>query len=90
MKPVKGVNIGDQFSVTRTFSEQDVIDFARASRDYNPVHFDERFANAKNFKGRICHGLLIGSLLTEIGGNLQVYITASFPFLFLFNFGSIN
>ena len=70
VKAVKGINVGDQFSVTRTFTEQDAIDFARTSRDYNPVHFDERFANAKNLKGRICHGLLIGSLLTEIGGQL--------------------
>ncbi len=70
MKAVKGINIGDKFSVTRTFTEQDAIDFARTSRDYNPVHFDERFANAKNFKGRLCHGLLIASLITEIGGQL--------------------
>jgi len=70
MKAVKGINIGDQFSITRTFTEKDAIDFAKTSRDYNPVHFDERFANVKNFKGRICHGLLIGSLITEIGGQL--------------------
>jgi len=42
----------------------------KTTRDYNPVHFDERFANVKHFKGRICHGLLIGSLITEIGGQL--------------------
>lgn len=70
MKAVEGINIGDQFSITRTFTEQDAIDFAKTSRDYNPVHFDERFANAKHFKGRICHGLLVGSLVTEIGGQL--------------------
>jgi 3-hydroxybutyryl-CoA dehydratase len=70
VKALKGIHIGDQFSVTRTFTEQDAIDFARASRDYNPVHFEERFVEAKNFKGRICHGLLVGSLLTEIGGQL--------------------
>ena len=70
MKAVKGINIGDHFSTTRTFNEKDAIDFAKISRDYNPVHFDYRFANVKHFKGRICHGLLIGSLLTEIGGQL--------------------
>lgn len=70
MKALKGIHIGDQFSITRTFTEQDSIDFAKTTRDYNPVHFDERFANVKHFKGRICHGLLIGSLITEIGGQL--------------------
>jgi len=75
MKPmrqraVNGIRAGEQFRVTRTFTEQDVMDFAGASRDYNPVHFEDRFARVKNFNGRICHGLLIGSLLTEIGGQL--------------------
>jgi len=44
--------------------------FADLSRDYNPVHFDDRFAKVKNFRGRICHGLLVASLLTEIGGQI--------------------
>ena len=67
---IKGLKIGDTFTVTRTFSEQDVSWFADITRDYNPIHFDERFTDAKNLKGRICHGLLVGSLLTEIGGQI--------------------
>jgi len=70
MRAVKGIRIGDRFCVTRTFTEQDVIDFAETTRDYNPVHFDKRFTAIKNFRGRICHGLLVGSLLTEIGGQV--------------------
>lgn len=69
-KAIEGLAIGDTFSVSRTFSEQDVIQFADISRDYNPVHFDERFAEVKNFDGHICHGLLIASLVTEIGGQI--------------------
>src|SRR5207302_9742655 len=30
----------------------------------------DRFAQAKNFHGRICHGLLVASLITEIGGQI--------------------
>ncbi|MGB7284793.1 MAG: MaoC family dehydratase [Candidatus Acidiferrum sp.] len=56
--------------VARTFTEQDTAAFADISQDYNAVHFDDRFANAKNFRGRICHGLLVASLLTEIGGQI--------------------
>ena len=70
MRAVNGIQVGDRFRVARTFTEQDVIDFAETTRDYNPVHFDKRFAAIKNFRGRICHGLLVGSLLTEIGGQL--------------------
>ena len=69
-KAIEGLEIGDTFSVSRTFTEQDVIRFADISRDYNPVHFDERFAKVKNFDGLICHGLLVSSLVTEIGGQI--------------------
>ena len=67
---IQGLTVGETFTVSRKFSEQDMITFADITRDYNPIHFDERFAAVKNLKGRICHGLLVGSLLTEIGGQI--------------------
>jgi len=69
-KAIQGLKLGDSFTVTRTFSEEDVITFSRITRDYNPVHFDERFAAAKKFSDRICHGLLVAGMLTEIGGQI--------------------
>ena len=69
-KAIAGLKRGDSFAVSRTFTEQETRAFADLSRDYNPVHFDDRFAELKNFRGRICHGLLVGSLLTEIGGQI--------------------
>lgn len=69
-KAIEGIQVGDSFTLSRTFSEDDVIRFAEITRDYNPVHFDERFASAKKFENRICHGLLIAGLLTEIGGQI--------------------
>jgi 3-hydroxybutyryl-CoA dehydratase len=69
-KTVAGLKVGDCFVVSRKFTEEDTTAFAEMSRDYNPVHFDERFAEAKNFRGRICHGLLVASLLTEVGGEI--------------------
>jgi len=65
-----GLSRGDCFAVCRTFPEKDTIAFADVSRDYNPVHFDDRFAQVKKFRGRICHGLLVASLVTEIGGQI--------------------
>ena len=67
---IKGLTVGETFTVSRTFTEQDMISFADITRDYNPIHFDQRFVTAKKLKGRICHGLLVGSLLTEIGGQI--------------------
>src|SRR5258705_11414399 len=69
-KAIAGLKPGDSFTVSRTFTEQDMLAFADLSRDYNPVHFDDRFANAKAFRGRICHGLAVASLATEIGGQI--------------------
>lgn len=67
-KTIAGLKAGDSFTITRTFTEADMIAFAGITRDYNPVHFDDRFSAVKNFKGRICHGLLVAGMLTEIGG----------------------
>ena len=69
-RAAEGLQVGDTFRTSRTFTEDDVIRFARISRDYNPVHFDVRFAKAKNFSAPICHGLLVASLATEIGGQI--------------------
>lgn len=67
---IRGLKVGDTFTITRKFSEQDMLNFANITRDYNPIHFDNRFAQLKNLNGRICHGLLVGSMLTEIGGQI--------------------
>ena len=67
---IQGLTVGKTFTVSRKFTEQDMLTFADITRDYNPIHFDERFVAAKNLNGRICHGLLVGSLLTEIGGQI--------------------
>jgi 3-hydroxybutyryl-CoA dehydratase len=69
-KAIAGLKRGDSFTVSRTFTEQDTVAFADISRDFNPVHFDHRFAEVKNFHNPICHGLLVASLLTEIGGQI--------------------
>lgn len=69
-KAIAGLKRGDSFAVSRTFTEPDTMAFADISRDYNPVHFDHRFAKVRNFHGRICHGLLVASIITEIGGQI--------------------
>jgi len=69
-RTIKGLQIGDTFTVTRRFTEKDVKVFADITYDYNPVHFDTRYSGAKNFTGRICHGLLVGSILTQVGGQI--------------------
>ncbi len=69
-KTIEGLKVGDTFSLTRTFTEKEVSLFADLTHDYNPVHFEKRFARAKSFKGLICHGLLVASMISEIGGQI--------------------
>ncbi|MDL2329156.1 MaoC family dehydratase [Desulfosarcina sp. OttesenSCG-928-A07] len=69
-KTISGLQPGDTFVVSRTFTEPETLAFADMTRDYNPVHFDDRFASVKNLSGRICHGLLVGGMVTEIGGQI--------------------
>jgi acyl dehydratase len=51
-RSIDGLRVGDTFSVSRTFTDEDVLRYAEISRDYNPVHFDDRFAKLE----RCCHG----------------------------------
>jgi 3-hydroxybutyryl-CoA dehydratase len=81
-KAIEGLHVGDTFSVSRTFRNEDVLQFAEISRDYNPVHSDERFAKVKNFMGPVCQGLLVASLVTEIGGQIG-WLASGMDFKFL-------
>lgn len=69
-KAVKGLAEGDTFTITRTLSEDETLAFGDLTRDYNPVHYEKRFARVKGFKGLICHGLLTGGMICEVGGQI--------------------
>jgi acyl dehydratase len=70
------------FSFSRTFTEAEVGSFGDLTRDYNPVHYDERFAAVKGFPKLICHGLLIGSMVCEMGGQVA-WLATGIDFKFL-------
>jgi 3-hydroxybutyryl-CoA dehydratase len=61
--------VGMTVSTENTVSDQDVVDFARVSGDYNPLHMDEAYAQTTQFKGRIAHGALSASYISAILGN---------------------
>jgi 3-hydroxybutyryl-CoA dehydratase len=80
-RAAEGLQAGDSFRTSRTFTNEDLVHFAQVSRDYNPVHFDDRFAKARNFAAPICHGLLAASLVTELGGQIG-WLASSMNFRF--------
>lgn len=69
-RAAQGLQVGDSFTLSRCFSDDDIAAFTRISRDYNPVHCDTAYAGLRGFKAVVAHGLLTASLLTEIGGQI--------------------
>jgi acyl dehydratase len=70
IRAIQGLKQGDSFSFRREFSKEDTETFGDLTRDYNPVHYDRRWAKLKRFKSPICHGLLVGSMICEFGGQV--------------------
>jgi len=67
---VKGLKAGDSFKYKRIFKQEETESFADLTRDYNPVHYDSRWTDTKGYRGLICHGLLVGSMICEFGGQV--------------------
>lgn len=67
---VLGLKEKDTFSYQRRFTRQETETFGDLTRDYNPVHYDNRWTEVKGFRDRICHGLLVGSMICEFGGQV--------------------
>jgi 3-hydroxybutyryl-CoA dehydratase len=63
------LNIGDKASIEKQFTENDIITFSNLSLDKNPIHIDKDFASKSIFKKQICHGFLIGSLISAVIAN---------------------
>jgi acyl dehydratase len=59
--------VGETFTAARTFTTRDVRRFADVTNDTQPIHTEP------DGEGRlVVHGLLTGSLLTDIGGDLEL------------------
>ena len=70
LRAIEGLKQGHSFTYSRTFNQQETELFGDMTRDYNPVHYDLRWAGTKGFSGLICHGLLVGSMICEFGGQV--------------------
>ena len=61
-------NVGQTEHFERTVTETDIERFGEVSGDDNPIHFDEDWAKATRFKGRIAHGMLSASYISNVIG----------------------
>ena len=78
--------VGKTASLSKTFSEEDVLAFMNASGDTNPLHADCNKAHNALFGQRVVPGMLVGSLIsgvlgTKMPGPGTVYMEQSLQFL---------
>ena len=53
--------VGQKVTFSEKIDESLLIDFAKLSGDFNPLHMDEDYALNTNFEKRVCHGMLLAS-----------------------------
>ena len=74
----------DGWVMHRSASRLDLVRYAAASGDFNPIHFDHATGVAAGFGGTIVHGLLMAAWLTQLAvaqtGGEQPLATARFRF----------
>ncbi len=74
---------GLKLSIKKSFSHNDVLAFSNISGDKNQIHLDELYASKSRFGKRICHGMLVGSLFSNIIGNnfpMSIYLNQTLAF----------
>ena len=79
------ISEGDSYTFKRTLTERDVLDFARLSGDFNPLHIDKDFAKKNRFKANLAHGMLAASLFSALvgmhcPGEKSIYISQTLNF----------
>lgn len=65
---IKNIKAGDSYRLQVHITEDLVSRFAQLTGDYNPLHIDKNFADKTHFKGRVVHGMLLGSFVSRIIG----------------------
>lgn len=80
---IKGI---EQYIYNFSFNQNDVLAFAEASGDKNPIHLDDDYAEKSIFGRRILHGFLGGSVFSKVFGTIfpgegTIYLKQDMTFL---------
>ncbi len=65
--------IGQSFNKSHTFSQAEFDEFARLSRDDNPIHVDPDFAAKSAFGRPVAHGMMLYGMICGL-------ISQNFPY----------
>jgi len=79
------IRIGYNKEFQVVITESLVNDFAKITGDFSPIHINENFAKSKKFKGRVVHGMLLASFLSQmvgmyLPGKHAIYLSQSLEF----------
>ena len=79
------IKIGYNKEFQVVITESLVNDFAKITGDFSPIHINEDFAKSKKFKGRVVHGMLLASFLSQmvgmyLPGKHAIYLSQSLEF----------
>lgn len=66
--PRRLLHLGQEASLTKAFSAQDVELFARLTGDTNPLHLDPVYARTTSFRKPVVHGILVNGLISAVIG----------------------
>lgn len=80
------ITVGDSASATRTLTRDDIALFTAVSGDVNPIHLDERLAEASPLRREVGHslwggGLISGLLGTRLPGPGTICVAQDLSFL---------
>lgn len=67
-KTAAEIEVGEEFRRTYVITDSDLAHFGAISGDWNPLHFDDKFASASMFGRRIAHGMISVAKFSGIFG----------------------
>lgn len=67
-KSIDRLSVGDFAEASHIITEADCYAYAQITDDFNPVHFDDHFANASRIKRKIAHGMILAGYISGVIG----------------------
>ena len=89
MFDITNIIVGNEIPevIIEPLQQQDLIKYAKASGDYNPIHIDKNFANNVGLDNVIVHGMLI---MAHLGKSIANSMTIPYLKHFSVQFSSIT
>jgi phosphotransacetylase/acyl dehydratase len=63
------IQVGEQASISKTVTKEDIELYGAVTGDANPTHYDENVARASRFEGIVGHSMIAAGLISNVLGN---------------------